>query len=93
MATLGDINEVSRSDKLHMLTTVDNPWNPFTHWDEWFSYDLHAGYNTPGMLARIAITSDELSDADQDQAIEDAIDEIVRINALGIYRKISQESE
>lgn len=76
----------------HMLTTVDNPWNPFTHYTEWNAYDRMKGYHTAAFLARIAITSDELSDVDQGLAIEYAIDEIVKENVLGIYRKVSKES-
>jgi hypothetical protein len=71
----------------HMLTTVDNPWNPFTNYDEWYQWDHAQGYDTTGFLARIAKTSDDLSDADQDLAIEQAIDEIVTQNVSGIYRK------
>lgn len=73
---------------LHMLTTVDNPFNPFTQWDDWLRFDEAKGYNTNGMLARIAIVGESLSEADQDRAIEDAIDEIVRENVLGLYRKV-----
>lgn len=76
---------------VHMLTTVDNPYDPFTEYDQWFSFDLHAGYHSPGLLARIAITSDELSDADESQAIEAAIDEIVKENVTGMFRKVSRE--
>ena len=76
----------------HMLTTTDNPWNPFTHWDEWYAFDEGAGYHTCSYLARITVTSDEISEADQDQAIEDAIDEIVKENILGIYRKVEDPS-
>lgn len=74
----------------HMLTTVDNPYNPWTHWREWYAWDEQAGYHTPGLLARVALTSDELSDADQELAIEDAIDEIVRENPLGVHRKVEE---
>jgi hypothetical protein len=72
----------------HMLTTVDNPFNPFTHFDEWNTFDQAAGYFTLSFLARIVRTSHELSEADQSKAIEDAIDEIVKENVLGIYRKV-----
>lgn len=72
----------------HMLTTVDNPFDPSTHYSEWYEYDRAAGYHTPSYLARIVRTSDDLSEVDQAQAIEDAIDEIVRENILGIYRKV-----
>ena len=75
-------------DNNFMLTTIDNPWNPFTNWDEWFAWDRQAGYDTPGYLARIARTSFDLSDADQEQVISDAINEIVKLNIRGIYRKI-----
>ena len=73
---------------LHMLTTIDNPYNPVTQFDEWYAWDQRAGYNTPAFLARIAITSDELSEADQELAIEEAITEIVKYNVLGLYRKV-----
>jgi len=76
----------------HMLTTVDNPFNPFTQFDEWYQFDRAAGYNTPSFLARIVNTSDDLSEADQSLAIEEAIDEIVTENVLGIYRKVAVDA-
>ena len=75
-----------------MLTTVDNPFNPFTHFDEWYQWDEAAGYHTTSFLARIARTSDDLSEADQELAIDLAIDEIVRENVLGLYRKVEKET-
>lgn len=72
-----------------MLTTVDNPYNPFTHFNEWRVYDEASGYFTSSFLARIVRTSDSLSEADQILAIEQAIDEIVEENVLGLYRKIA----
>ena len=71
-----------------MLTTIDNPFDPFTQYDEWYVYDEMAGYHTPGLLARIAIMSDDLSDADQELAIEQAIDEIVEENVSGRHKKV-----
>jgi hypothetical protein len=78
---------------LHMLTTIDNPYNPFTHFDEWMEFDESSGYFTTGYLARLTITSNELSDLDQDLAIEAAIDEIVRENVNGMYRKIEAPAD
>lgn len=72
----------------YMLTTVDNPYDPFTEWDEWFNWDSRAGYHTPGLLARIANSSTDLSDADQYVAIQVAMEEIVRENVLGVHRKV-----
>lgn len=74
-----------------MLTTVDNPHDPFTDYDGWYAFDFRMGYHTPGLLARIVVTSDELSDADQSLAIQQAIDEIVQENVSGMHRKVSRE--
>jgi hypothetical protein len=73
---------------VHMLTTVDNPWNPFTQFDEWLSFDEASGYYTTQYLARLTLSSPDLSDADQSEAIEVAIESIVEQNVLGIYRKV-----
>lgn len=72
-----------------MLTTVDNPYNPFTEYSEWYAFDWVHGYHTPSLLARITFTSYDLSETDQSQAIELAIDEIVRENASGVHRKVT----
>lgn len=73
----------------YMLTTVDNPYDPFTQYDEWFVWDTSVGYNTAAFLARITKTSDDLSEPDQMVAIQAAIDEIVEENVLGVYRKVA----
>jgi hypothetical protein len=75
-----------------MLTTIDNPFNPFTSFKEWLFYDISKGYNTPSYLARMSNYSHELSDADQVQAIADAIREIATENVNGLYRVVSRTS-
>lgn len=74
-----------------MITTIDNPFNPFTNFKEWFAFDTQMGYNTASYLARIAKTSEELSENDNLIANEEAIDSIVKLNVLGIYRKVYRE--
>lgn len=71
-----------------MLTTIDNPFNPFTQFAEWYAYDEAAGHHSTSLLDRIAVTSDELSESEQDYAIERAIDEIVTENVSGLHRKV-----
>lgn len=73
------------------LTTLDNPYSPFTQFREWFAFDESKGYNSCSYLARVAKTSDELSPADDALAIETAIDSIVELNLLGIYKKVKRE--
>lgn len=73
----------------YMLSTTDNPFNPYTEWEQWYAYDVAAGYHTSAYLARIVVTSHNLSEADQDLAITQAIDEIVEFNLTGNYIKVS----
>ena len=77
----------------HMLTTIDNPHDPFKDFDAWYQYDEAAGYHSSAYLARIVQSSYDLSEADQLLAIERAIDEIVEENVLGIYQKVSRETD
>lgn len=76
---------------ISMLTTYDNPYSPFDDWDNWFSFDLSHGYNSSGLVARIAVVSSDLSDKDYNQAITIAIDEIVKENVSGIHKKVTKE--
>jgi hypothetical protein len=71
-----------------MLTTVDNPYNPFIEFDEWLRFDESSGYYTTQYLARLTLSSGDLSESDQSNAIEYAIDEAVRENINGMYRKV-----
>lgn len=74
----------------YMLTTIDNPFDPFTMFDEWMSYDMRMGYNTAAFLDRIAIVSNDLPEPDQRLAIQNAIDEIVTENVSGMWIKVSR---
>lgn len=73
---------------MFMLTTIDNPFSPFTQWNEWFAWDTAMGYNSCGLLARIATTSEALSAYDNELSIQQAIDEIVRENVSGMHKKV-----
>ena len=71
-----------------MLTTIDNPYDPFDEFDKWYDYDVRAGHNTCSYLARIAKTSSSLSEDLNREETERAIDEICEINVNGLFRKV-----
>lgn len=75
------------------LTTVDNPFNPFTQFDQWFRFDSDKGYNSSQYLDRIARTSDQLSEIENDAEIERAIDEIIKYDVLDVYKKVYESEE
>lgn len=75
-----------------MLTTIDNPYDPFKQFDEWFLYDVEKGYNSCAYLGRIARTSDQLSDEENNIEVERAIDEIIKYDFRNIYIKVKRNS-
>ena len=77
----------------YMLSTKDNPYNPFTKFKEWFEYDTTHGYNSLSYIARIAMTSNELTDEENEVIIDQAIDEILSLNLTGNYIKVKDETD
>lgn len=77
----------------YMLTTIDNPYNPFKQFEDWFAFDCQKGYFTCSYLARLANTSDSLSDVENEEIIDDAMQEIIDLDPIGIYMKISENTE
>lgn len=73
------------------LTTVDNPYNPFEQFTSWFLFDEEKGYHSSAYLGRIARTSDQLSDEENNQEIERAIDEIIKYDFTNTYRKVKEK--
>lgn len=69
-------------DIVYYLTTVDNPWNPATNWDEWYRYDIAQGYYTYERLARLAPISDTLPETINNETIMEAMHEMVKLGAI-----------
>lgn len=78
-------------DESVALTTFDNPFDPFENFNEWYLFDVEKGYNSCAYLARIARTSDEFTDKENEIEIERAIDEIIRLDFMNIYRKVKRK--
>ena len=75
----------------YALTTFDNPFDPFEQFTDWFLYDEEMGYHSTAYLGRIARTSDQLSDEENNWEVERAIDEIIKYDFRNIYRKVKKE--
>lgn len=73
------------------LTTIDNPFDPFDQFDSWYRWDIDKGYDCCGYLDRIARTSDQLSEEENDNEIERAIDEILKYDFRNVYKKVTRE--
>ena len=64
-----------------MLSTIDNPYDPFTQYDLWSSYDeKFGGYYSASLLARFAPVSPDETRAESERITESAIDRIVSMD-------------
>ena len=76
-----------------MLSTFDNPFNPFEDYNSWMLFDKEKGYNSSERLMRIAKIDDSMSEEEIDAEIERAIDEIIKYDFLNVYVKITKTNE
>lgn len=79
-----------------MLTTIDNPYDPFRNFDAWYTYDEEQARkeNRPSCcsyLARMSDYSDDLSDKELEDLNEIVIDDICELNLSGKFVKITEE--
>lgn len=56
-----------------MLTTYDNPFNPFTEFEAWWKYDHLMYHNTCEHLAREALISEVYSDEVNERLTHEAM--------------------
>ena len=70
-----------------MLTTFDNPFDPFEQFDDWLRFDKEKGYDSCERLARIAHFSDDMTEREVDEENERAIDEIIKYDFMNVYKK------
>ena len=77
--------------KAYALTTADNPYDPFDQFDDWSMYDHTHGWCCSELLARIAFTSSQLTDEENNHEIEIAINEIIKYDMTNNYRKIIKD--
>ena len=77
--------------KQFMLTTIDNPFNPFDNWNEWLSFDKDHHYDSSEKLMSFAEITDDMTMFEEEAEKERAIDTIVKRDFLNIYQKVERE--
>ena len=70
-----------------LLSTIDNPYDPFTDYTRWYLEDLRLGHDTCGLLARLASGSDVIEDNAEVSAMRD----IVQYNLSGKHIVVVRE--
>ena len=73
-----------------MLTSVNNPWNPFKEWKRWYLFEMTEGYDACGMLARVERNSDEFTEEENHAEHERAIAAILASDFTNSYKKVKE---
>lgn len=74
-----------------LCTTMDNEYNPFTQFDEWFSYDSAMGYNTLGKIAFFFKSKKNMSEEEFNEAFDLAIDKLLLEDPLDLHYKLYED--
>ena len=76
-----------------MLSTIDNPFNPFEQFTSWLMFDKEKGYDSSERLMRIAQITDDMSEVEEDEEIERAIDTLIKYDFTNTYKKVVKNTE
>lgn len=73
------------------ITTTDNPYDPFDDYNHWLQFDIDKGYYTSSSLARLTHLTDDMTQKEEDDEVERAIDRLIEIDPLDLYIKVTRE--
>lgn len=73
------------------ITTFDNPFDPIEDFTSWFLFDTEKGYYTSAKIARLTNLTDDMSEQEESEEVERAIDELISVDPLDIYKKVVRE--
>ena len=76
------------------VTTFDNPFDPFTDFNEWCSYDCQLGYNTCALIDRVYnafLDSNEIDEVESELLRVESMKRIVSLMP-NVYKLIRKET-
>ena len=76
-----------------MLTTIDNPYDPFNQFDQWYTWDETHAIGRPSCCRLIGVMSarsNALSDAENHEETKKVIAEIIKTDPFGIFTVVSR---
>lgn len=76
-----------------MLTTIDNPYDPFEQFISWYMFDVEKGHFTCSYLARIVELSDDMTQDEINAELDRAMDQIIRNDFENKYIKVTQKAQ
>jgi len=75
------------------ITTIDNPFDPFDEFTPWFLFDVEKGYYSCSKLARITNLTDDMTEKEECDEVERAVDRLIELDPLDLYIKVVKEEQ
>lgn len=75
-----------------IVTTLDNPWNPFTQWDEWLAFDQACGYDTNGTVARFVYSGNNLTEGQNTDLYEEGVQRLMDVDPFCRWIKVTKKN-
>lgn len=75
-----------------MLTTIDNPFDPFTQFQDWYTFDCGKQYYTYNYLDRVVTITKQMTKKEVDEAYNKGMKEIVFYNPE-LYKLVTKQVE
>lgn len=76
-----------------LVSTTDNPYNPWTQYELWSKMDASLGYHTPQYVARLYHLADPEQQYQEDWMREQVHQDIVEQNITGTYVLVPEPKE
>ena len=89
------MNDDKHSDENAMLTTIDNPYSPFTEYEQWKEFDTvynHNTYETLAVLGSFGLLESELSEVEFEQHVNDTMNKLIDTDPIGLWIKVWPDS-
>ena len=75
-----------------MLTTFDNPFNPFENFDSWLLFDKEKGYNSCERLARLLQITEDMSQVEIENERIRAIDRLIELDFTNTFTRVTRDA-
>ena len=75
-------------ERKYALTTVDNPYDRNENFEMWFLWDVNHGYNTVDLEIQQANLTYDMTEDEENEAIDNAINKIMSNDLFSIYKRI-----
>ena len=74
-------------DNEYLLTTTDNPYNPFEQFSLWNLFDKEKGHHTCDLIGRLSQLSDGMTQKEEEEEYDRVADFIIQHDMQDKYKR------